>query len=65
VDEKPAPISFGLSRIQFGNHGNQTIAMWQLMLYLCNNGFHSWTNWLTTVTMVGDATIKTKERSLL
>jgi hypothetical protein len=27
VDEKPAPISFGLSRIQFGNHGNQTIAM--------------------------------------
>jgi hypothetical protein len=27
VDEKPAPVSLGLSRIKFGNHGKKTIVM--------------------------------------
>jgi hypothetical protein len=28
VDDKPVPVSLGLLRVQFGNHGNQTIVVW-------------------------------------
>jgi hypothetical protein len=36
VDDKPVPVSLGLLRVQFGNHGNQTIVVWKLKPYLCN-----------------------------
>jgi hypothetical protein len=60
VDEKPAPFSVSLSKVKFGNHGNQTTLVWQLKPYLCNSGYHSWTCCLTTATMVDYVTMEAK-----
>jgi hypothetical protein len=42
VDAKPAPVSIGLSRVKFGNHGNQAVAALQ------------WVSQSDPVFMVGD-----------
>jgi hypothetical protein len=45
VDVKFSPVSVGPWRVMAGNHGNQTILVWQF------NPYHSKTHCLTTVTM--------------
>jgi hypothetical protein len=61
---KLAPVNVETWSVKFDNNGNHTILMWLLSPYLCNNGPHSSTNRLTTVTMVGNVTVETKLRSL-
>jgi hypothetical protein len=41
VDANPAPLSLGLSRVKFGNHGNKIIVVWQLRAYMYNNVCYS------------------------
>jgi hypothetical protein len=56
VDGKPAQVSLGIWRINFGNHGIQTITVWQLKPFLYST--------FTTVTTAGNVTMETKVRSL-
>jgi hypothetical protein len=56
---KLTPVSLGLSTVKFGNHGSQFIVVSQLNPYLYNNGSHTLTHSLTTVTVVGDVTMET------
>jgi hypothetical protein len=51
LDAKLWPVNVGPRRVKFGNHGNHAIIAWQLQPYLWNNGYHSSTHCLTTVTM--------------
>jgi hypothetical protein len=53
VDAKLAPVSLGLWMVTFGNHGNQTIIVRQLKRYFCDNGSHTWTHCLSTVSVEG------------
>jgi hypothetical protein len=66
VDTKPALVSRLLSRVKFGDRGNQTIVLSQLKPYLWNNLSHSWTDCLTNaLTVIGSVTMETKSCSLL
>jgi hypothetical protein len=60
MDAKLTPVSLGLSTVKFGNHGSQTIVVWQFNPYLYNNGSHTLTHSLTSVTVVGDVSMETK-----
>jgi hypothetical protein len=53
-------VKVGPWRVKTGNHGNHTILVWQLNPYLWNNGLHSWTHCLTTVTIISTVTIEAK-----
>jgi hypothetical protein len=59
-DAKAEPVSLGLSRVKFDNHGNQIIVMRQLKPHLRNTGSHSLTRCLTIATRTGDVTVKSK-----
>jgi hypothetical protein len=60
LDSKLTLVNLWLWRVKFGNHGNQTILVWELKPYLFSSGSHC----LTTVTMVGDIIMETKVCSL-
>jgi hypothetical protein len=60
VDSKFAIVSVELLRVTFDIYGNLTILVWQLKQYLCNSAFHSWTDCLTTLTMVVNVNMETK-----